>query len=87
MINKENLDPNKIKIDKQSYKNLLIYCIGYVTIKDLRHVKFNRVNVLFPIIVKISGYIEVDNGNKCLALVPTDKSKGTLKSTKKYRLR
>ena len=27
MINIKNLDRNKIKIDKKSYKNFLIYCI------------------------------------------------------------
>ena len=34
MISIENLDPNKIKIEK-SYKSTLIYYIGYVTVKDL----------------------------------------------------
>ena len=28
MINIKNLDPNKIKIDEKSYKNILIYHIG-----------------------------------------------------------
>ena len=32
VINIENFDPNNIKIDKKSYKNILIYYIGYVTI-------------------------------------------------------
>ena len=31
MMNINNLDPNNIKIDEKSYKNILIYCIGYVT--------------------------------------------------------
>ena len=31
MINVENLDPYKIKIAEKSYKNILIYYIGYVT--------------------------------------------------------
>ena len=35
MISIENLDPNKIKIAEKSYKNTLIYYIGYVTVKDL----------------------------------------------------
>ena len=34
IINIKHLDPNKIKIDEKSYKNILIYYIGYVTIKD-----------------------------------------------------
>ena len=31
MMNINNLDPNNIKIDEKSHKNILIYCIGYVT--------------------------------------------------------
>ena len=34
IFNIENLHPNNIKIDEKSYKNILIYYIGYVTIKD-----------------------------------------------------
>ena len=29
----ENFDPDNIKIDEKSYKNVFMYCIGYVTIK------------------------------------------------------
>ena len=29
----ENFDPNSIKVDEKSYKNILIYYIGYVTKK------------------------------------------------------
>ena len=33
----ENFDPNNIKIDEKSYKNILIYYIGYIMIKkDLK---------------------------------------------------
>ena len=32
VIDIENFDPNNIKIDKKSYKNILIYYIGYVAI-------------------------------------------------------
>ena len=39
IINIKKFDPNKIKIDEKSYKNILIYHIGYVTIKDLKYVK------------------------------------------------
>ena len=35
MINIKNLDPNKIKKDEKAYKNILIYHIGYVMVKDL----------------------------------------------------
>ena len=32
-INIKNFDPSNIKINEKSNKNILIYCIGYVTIK------------------------------------------------------
>ena len=44
IINIKNFDPNNIKIDERSYKNILIHYIGYVTIKDSKYVKLNRVN-------------------------------------------
>ena len=30
----KDFDPNNIKIDEKSYKNILIYYISYVTMKD-----------------------------------------------------
>ena len=69
----KGFDPNNIKIDQQSYKNVLIYYIGYVTIKiDL---KMYTVNLLYLIYGKVNGYFEEVNGNKDLTLVPTDESK------------
>ena len=47
MINIKNLDSNNIKIDEKSYKNILIYYIGYVTIKDSNNVKIYSVNPLY----------------------------------------
>ena len=44
MINIKNLDPNKIKIDENSYKNILIYYIGYMTVKNLNCVKIDSEN-------------------------------------------
>ena len=79
MINIKKLDPNKIKIDEKSYKNILICYIGYVTAKDLVYVKINSVNPLYIIIYKINGYIGKSNGNKYFTLVRTDESKYTLK--------
>ena len=73
------LGPSKIKINKKSYKNIIIYYIGYVTIKNLRYININRVNLLYITIVKANGYIEQSNGNEYLKLVPTDESKDILK--------
>ena len=68
----KNVDPNKIKIDEKSYKNILIYLIEYVTVKDLRYVKINR---YVKIIDKINGHFEKVNVNKYLTLVTTTESK------------
>ena len=43
IINIKNFHPNIIKIDEKSNKNILIYYIGYVTIKYLKYVKINNV--------------------------------------------
>ena len=56
-------DPNNIKIDEKSYKNILIYYIGYVTIKDLKCIKIYS-SSLYLIFSKKNGYVEKINGNK-----------------------
>ena len=69
----KNFDPNNIKTDHQkSYKNTLIYSIGYVRIKDLEYVKINSVNPLYLIFSKVNGHFEEINENKFLTLVPTN---------------
>ena len=85
MINIKNLNPNKIKTDKKSYKSTLIYYIGYKTINNLSYIKINSLNVLYLIIDKINGNNEENNGNIHLMLVPTDESKNTLKKYEELR--
>ena len=65
IINMKNIDPNKIKIHKNSYKNILFYYIRYVKIKDSKYIKSNSVNPLYLIINRVHGYIEKINKNKC----------------------
>ena len=74
-MNLKNLDPNNIKIDEKSYKNILIYYTGYVTIKILKYLKINNVNPLYLIFNKVNGYFGEINKNKYLTLVPTNESK------------
>ena len=78
MINIKNFDPNQIRIDKTSYKNIIIYYIGYITMKDHDNVNIYRVNPLYLIIEKVDGYIEESNENKYLTVVFNDKNKDTL---------
>ena len=35
MINIKNFDPILLKIDRKSYKDISIYYIGYITIKNI----------------------------------------------------
>ena len=75
MINMKNFDANKVKLDEKSDTIILIYYIGYVTVKDLRHVKIYSLNPLYLVIGKINGYNEESNGRKYLTRVRTDESK------------
>ena len=54
VTNIKKFNPNNIKIDENSYKNTLIYYIGYVTIKDSRYIKINSVNHLYLIVSKLN---------------------------------
>ena len=50
IINIKKFDWNNIKTDEKSYKNILIYYIGYVTIKYSKYININSLNPLslFP---------------------------------------
>ena len=74
IVNIKNFDPNNIKIDEKSYKDILIYYIGYVTIKDSKYAKINSVNPLHLIFSKVNGYFEEINKSKYLTLVPINES-------------
>ena len=63
IINIKNFDSNLLKIDTKSYKNIDIYYIGYITVKDSNYVKTNSVNYLYLIINEVDGYFEEINGN------------------------
>ena len=77
IINIRDFDPNSIKKDEKSYKNVLIYYIGYVVIK--KDLKIYSANLLYLIFGKVNGYFKETNGNKYLTLVPTNKSKEKMK--------
>ena len=66
MININNFDSNLTKIDKKSYKNIDVYYVGYITIKNIGdYENIHSVNRLYLIIGKADRYIEKSNGNKC----------------------
>ena len=79
IINIENFNPNNIKIDEKSNKNIFIYYIGYMTVKEF--VKIYSVNPMYLIRRNVNGYFEEINESKYLAVVPNNESK---EITKKY---
>ena len=80
MINIKDFEPNLLKIDKKSYKNIDIYYIGYITIKKIDDCEnINCVNHLYLLIDHASGYIEEKVVNKYLVFDSTDENKELLK--------
>ena len=63
IINIKYFNPCNIKIHEKSYKNYLIYHMVYVTIKDSKYVKINKVNPLYLMLNRMNGYFEEINGN------------------------
>ena len=53
IINIKKFRSNNIKISKRQYKNILIYYIGYMTIRELKDVKIDSVNPLCLIFNKV----------------------------------
>ena len=51
----QSFDLNNIK---KRWKNILIYYIGYVTIKDLKSAEISSVNPLYLILSKVNRYFE-----------------------------
>ena len=58
MINIKDFNSNLLKIDKKPYKNIDIYYMAYIAMKDFDNVNINSVNPLYMIIDKEDGYIE-----------------------------
>ena len=59
MINIEDFHSNLLKIDTKSHKNIVIYYIGYITIKNISdYENISDVNPLYFIIIEVDGYIE-----------------------------
>ena len=77
IINIERFDLNNIKIYEKSYKSILIYYIGYVTIKV--YAKIYSVNSLYIIFKNVNRYFQEINKSKFLTLVPTNESNEKIK--------
>ena len=79
MISIKDFDPNLLKIDKKPYKNIDIYYIGYITVKDSFYVKIKSINPLYLIISNADGYIKEKNGSKYLAFDSANENNEVLK--------
>ena len=80
MINLKYFQPNLLKIDRKSYKNIGIYNIGYITIKKVDdYESIYSVNLLYLLVNHANGYIEEKNVNKYLIFFTTDENKELLK--------
>ena len=75
-----DFNPNMLKLDKKTFKEIDIYYIEYVTKK--KEYKINSVNPLYLLIYKIYGLTEEKTGNKYLNNAFTDNNGEVLKKYK-----
>ena len=79
-IDLKNLDAKLLKIDKKDYKDIGIYCIGYVSVKKIDNCNnINIVNPLYLMVNEMIGHFEEKNGSKYLVLDDVDENKEVLK--------
>ena len=79
--NIKNFESNQLKIDKKSDKNIGIYNIGYITIKNIDdYENIYSVNLLYLLVNHANGYIEEKGVNKYLTFDSTDQNKELLKN-------
>ena len=79
MIDLKHFEPNMLKIDRKSYKNIGIYNIGYIAIKRIEdYEKICSVSPLYLRVYHASRYIEEKNENKYLIFDSTDENKELL---------
>ena len=85
MSNIKNFEPNLLKIDRKSYKNIGIYNIGYITIKKIDdYENIYSVNPLYLNVNHTNGYTEEKNENKYLIFDSTDENKELIKNIKMF---
>ena len=80
IISLKYFESNLLQIDKKSCKNIGIYNIGYITIKQIDDCKnIYSVNPLYLLVNHVSGYIKEKYENKYLIFDSTDENKELLK--------
>ena len=82
-INLKDFDARLLKVDKKSYKEIVIYYTGYVTVKKVANCdNINSVNPLYLMITEMIGYFEEKNESKDLVLDDVDENKVSKKYEK-----
>ena len=75
IIDIKDFQSNLLKIDKKQYKDIDIYYIGYITIKNFGDCEnIHSVNPLYLIIYFATGYFKAKYGEKYLILDSTGKN-------------
>ena len=73
-----------LKIDKEDYKDIDIYYIGYVTVKKIADCNnINSVNSLYLMINEMIGHFEEKNENDYLVFDDVDENKEVWEGVKK----
>ena len=74
-INLKDFGASLLKVDNKNYKEIDIYYIGYVTVKEIANC--NNINSVNPYLMidKMIGHFEEKSGNKYLALDDVDENK------------
>ena len=82
LLTSKLFDSNMLRLDKKTYKNIDVYNIGYVTIKNIGSSSGHSIDSVNPLYLRIdnaSGYIEEKGSNKCLIFDSTDENQELLK--------
>ena len=76
IIDLKDFDARLLKVEKKYYKEIDIYYIGYVTVKNIANCNnINCVNPLYLMINEMIGHFEGKNENKYLVLDDNDENK------------
>ena len=74
LIHVKYFHSNLLKIDKKPYKDVNIYCIGYVTIKSFGDCEnIHSINPSYLIINSATGHFKEKNGKKYVIIDSTEK--------------
>ena len=75
-ISLKDFDARLLKVNKENYKEIDIYYIGYATVKKIANCNnINSINPLYLIINEMIGHFEEKNENKNLVLDDVDEKK------------